>query len=230
MSRLDNPEIHSRIEKLRTDLGMTQPEFAAALGMDPKKGRSTINNWETRANKVKDDDLKKIATTFGVSADWLLGLHNIKSPKMEMQAVCKYTGLSEETVQLLRFSKSAPRTLNYLAKREKENDLPTNTPLFKFSSAFVKAEQAATLAAITALSDDPERRSIDASMKQRDLELAVFHFEKTCREILQSVFYTDALLDELSKIAQELYTEELKAFIEQQDSRKEAADGEHTED
>ena len=60
MSRLDNPEIHSRIEKLRTDLGMTQPEFAAALGMDPKKGRSTINNWETRANKVKDDDLKKI--------------------------------------------------------------------------------------------------------------------------------------------------------------------------
>lgn len=99
MDRLDNPEIHTRIERLRNDLGMTQPEFATALGMDPKKGRSTINNWETRANKIKDDDLKHIAETFHVSADWLLGLTSISRPDSSQQAIERYTGLNPEAVK-----------------------------------------------------------------------------------------------------------------------------------
>lgn len=108
MSRLDNSEIHRRIEKLRTGSGMTQPEFAAALGMEPKKGRSTINNWETRANKIKDDDLKKIAETFHVSADWLLGLTDEPNLDPDLQAAAAYLGLSDfETKRLKRLLQSS---------------------------------------------------------------------------------------------------------------------------
>lgn len=114
--RLENPELHCRIERLRTDLEMTQPEFAAALGMDPKKGRSTINNWESGANKIKDDDLKRIAQTFGVSSDWLLGLVGIdeKSPSTEIRAMREYTGLNDSALKILHRIPAIAEMLNLL--------------------------------------------------------------------------------------------------------------------
>lgn len=106
MERLDAPTLHNRIEKLRKEKKMTQPEFAKALGLDAKKGRSTINNWESGANRVKDDDLKKIAETFSVSADWLLGLSEHSILKEDVKAAAIYTGLSDESIEALHYIKS----------------------------------------------------------------------------------------------------------------------------
>lgn len=103
MERLDAPTLHNRIEKLRKKKGMTQPEFAKALGLDAKKGRSTINNWESGANRVKDDDLKKIAETFSVSADWLLGLSEHSTLKEDVKAAAIYTGLSDQSIEALHY-------------------------------------------------------------------------------------------------------------------------------
>ena len=55
--------VNKRIEELRTEkLHITQTEFAVLLGMDPKKGRSTVNNWEQGGIQVKSDDLERHGT------------------------------------------------------------------------------------------------------------------------------------------------------------------------
>ncbi|MFT8493535.1 MAG: XRE family transcriptional regulator [Liquorilactobacillus nagelii] len=58
------------IANLRMTKKMSQIELAKALNVSP----STIGMWETNQRAIKDDQLKKIATFFGVSSDYLLGL------------------------------------------------------------------------------------------------------------------------------------------------------------
>ena len=45
--------------------------------------------------------LREICEKTGVSADWLLGLSDVKRPDANIKAVCEYTGLSQATVELL---------------------------------------------------------------------------------------------------------------------------------
>ena len=90
--------VNQRIEELRKDLNMTQTEFAVKLGLDESKGRSMINNWEQGLVQVKSDDLIKIARTFSVSADYLLGLRDDKTNNSDAQKAIDYTGLSEEAI------------------------------------------------------------------------------------------------------------------------------------
>lgn len=95
-------EIHCRIEKLRTEYnGMTQSEFALALGMDEKKGRITVNNWEQGLTQIKSRDIANIAKTFSVSADWLLGLADDPAFETNKRAVMSYTGLSESSIDFI---------------------------------------------------------------------------------------------------------------------------------
>ena len=98
---MERLKIHERIGMLRAKQGMSGEEFAAALGLEGKNRRSTINNWESGANNVKADDIENICRVFGVSADWLLGLSDIETPNAEVQAICNYTGLSESAVEHL---------------------------------------------------------------------------------------------------------------------------------
>ena len=98
---MERLKIHERIGILRAKQGMSGEEFAAALGLEGKNRRSTINNWESGANNVKADDIENICRVFGVSADWLLGLSDVETPNAEVQAICNYTGLSESAVEHL---------------------------------------------------------------------------------------------------------------------------------
>lgn len=207
MSRLDNPEIHSRIEKLRTDLGMTQPEFAAALGMDPKKGRSTINNWETRANKVKDADLKKIATTFNVSADWLLGLTNIRHQSATMQDIERYTGLSPESVELLA-RPGAPEIRSTLDRLLSSRELPSILErLYDVEKAVLAAERLMNSSRLSG-----ENRNMSLHSHNDRLAFSVFRLTLAATDLCNELYNVSMVEKKLAE------------------SREEAADGEHTED
>lgn len=47
--------------------------------------------------------LRCLADFYGVSADYLLGITEIKSPSPDLRAICEYTGLSEAAVGTLRY-------------------------------------------------------------------------------------------------------------------------------
>lgn len=95
-------EIHNRIGELRTKLNLSQKEFGEKLGIS----RSLVNNWESGANNLKADDIAKISKTFGVSADWLIGLTDIENTSNDetLKMVSNYTGLSSKAVECLHRS------------------------------------------------------------------------------------------------------------------------------
>ncbi len=63
---------NERIKELRLSLGLNQIQFGRKLSVT----KQCISNWENGNIQPSIDMLIKIATTFSVSTDYLLGLSN----------------------------------------------------------------------------------------------------------------------------------------------------------
>ena len=59
----------SQIKALRLKNGLKQGEFAEAMGVQ----QSTVSNWETGRYEPDIETMRRIASFFGVSVDYLLG-------------------------------------------------------------------------------------------------------------------------------------------------------------
>ena len=64
-----------RIRELRSNLGINQVEFGKRISVS----KQCVSNWENGNVQPSIDMLVKIAQTFSVSADYLLGLNNIST-------------------------------------------------------------------------------------------------------------------------------------------------------
>lgn len=69
-------EFHERLKLLRKEKKMTQ----AALAKELTYGSTAISNYESGHNQPSILDLKKIASIFDVSLDYLLGVNEIRRP------------------------------------------------------------------------------------------------------------------------------------------------------
>ena len=99
----ERKKVSQRIEYLRTKiLFLTQTDFALLLGMDAKRGRSTVNNWEQGVVQVKSEDLIKIAVNGGVSVDWLLGISQTPQRTESIQNIHSEIGLSGQAIGKLK--------------------------------------------------------------------------------------------------------------------------------
>jgi len=90
------PEFQERFNELRQSY-KSQEKFAEFLGMS----RPTVGFYENGTRIPDILTLKNIAKKCNVSADWLLGLSDEKTVNADIKAVCKYTGLFEDTVSYL---------------------------------------------------------------------------------------------------------------------------------
>ncbi len=86
------PIFQERFKALRGD--MTQGQFAEKLGIS----RPTVGLYESGARIPDAEVLRDIATRCDVSADWLLGLSEMRSPDKSLDAV---TGLSDRAIENL---------------------------------------------------------------------------------------------------------------------------------
>lgn len=64
--------IAKRIYELRLEHGYTQKQLAEIIGVTPK----AIDFWEKGTNEPKASFVAKLAKTFKVTADYILGLEN----------------------------------------------------------------------------------------------------------------------------------------------------------
>ncbi len=87
----------TRLRELMESYGTTQKKLADAIDMRPQ----TVSLYTTGQSFPDVNTLKKIAEFFNVSADYLLGLTDVKKPDATIQAICEYTGLSEHAVSVL---------------------------------------------------------------------------------------------------------------------------------
>lgn len=89
----------ARLRKLLADTKTTQPMLAEAIGVS----RQAIGQWKDGNTLPDVVALGRIAEYFNVSADYLLGLSDVKSidPDKQINIACEYTGLSEESVTIL---------------------------------------------------------------------------------------------------------------------------------
>ncbi len=64
-----------RVKELRMSLGINQVEFGKRLSVS----KQCVSNWENGNIQPSIDMLRKIAEKFSVSADYLLGLDDIRT-------------------------------------------------------------------------------------------------------------------------------------------------------
>lgn len=86
------------IERLRELIGTKKvKDFADEIGIVQNIIESyIIGVWNPHL-----ENLSRICTLCDVSADWLLGLSDVRAADMELKQVCEYTGLPESTVKKL---------------------------------------------------------------------------------------------------------------------------------
>ena len=87
-------EIGERIKHLRISKKLTQDEVAHALNVK----RETVTRWETGARDIKTEITILLSKYFNVSADYLLGLTDVKTANANIAFIANYLGLTERSI------------------------------------------------------------------------------------------------------------------------------------
>lgn len=91
------PAFSERFYELRDEAGMNQKEFADHIGI----ARPTVGFYEN-GDRIPDAlILNRICRKTGCSADYLLGLTDVKTLEIEIQAASKRYGLSEAALSVM---------------------------------------------------------------------------------------------------------------------------------
>lgn len=106
-----------RLLNLREERGETQDQLAKAVGIT----RQSLSRYETNERTPNIELIYNIAKHYEVSADYLLGLSDVKSLDNRVQAACEVTGLNDDSV--ITLSKISKDTFNDCHEDLKRDDI-----------------------------------------------------------------------------------------------------------
>ena len=89
-----------RLKSLREEKHLNQSECAQKLGIS----RGSMSFYEHGERLPDIEIIYNMAHFFKVTSDYLIGISNIKTNDANINSVCKYLNLTEETVDRLRFN------------------------------------------------------------------------------------------------------------------------------
>ena len=84
------------------------------LAKDLEVSLGVLSDWQNGNKTPRGDSIIKLAQYFEVSADYLLGLTNAKTPDANFRMVADYTGLTEKAVEKILRLKVASGDTRYL--------------------------------------------------------------------------------------------------------------------
>ncbi len=107
--QFDTVTIAKRLRQCREEQGLSHDRLSEQLKLkcSAEISRDSLINYEIQEKNhprfmknagMSIKNLFALADFYGVSTDWLLGLSDIRSPSIDVQGVCEYTGFSENTV------------------------------------------------------------------------------------------------------------------------------------
>lgn len=99
----------TRLKAVRAAAGLSQREMADRVGISNK----VLSFYEQGRNTPDAVFIKRFAEVNQCSADYLLGLSNVKTQQADVQTICYQTSLSEKAVQQIKAC-CARRYLNRL--------------------------------------------------------------------------------------------------------------------
>lgn len=164
-------EFQKRLEILRKERDLSNTDFAKFLGMS----RQTIGFY-LNGDRIPDIlGLKQIAEECGVSADWLIGLTDVRTPDATTRAAAAYTGLSETAVEALQ-------TMGDIFVR----DALVQRPVFRQVLSAILADRRLSVAVIHAvqaagLLNPPE---IDSNLTAKEYSAAIAKVQSTGLAVL----------------------------------------------
>lgn len=85
------------IDEQKAKTGKSLRDFAAEM----KVSFTVLSDWQCGNKTPRADSLAILSNYFGVSADYLLGLSNVRSVDADKRTISEYTGLSEEAIDTL---------------------------------------------------------------------------------------------------------------------------------
>lgn len=122
--------VENRFKNARTKLNKNGFQSVQDVKRETGLGDTMIDalESETSTRGVSYLAVKKLASYYGVSMDYLAGLTDIPAAKTEIRAICEYTGLSESAVEALHFMSNADmaeqrRSLSFVNKVLSDEDL-----------------------------------------------------------------------------------------------------------
>ena len=94
----------SRLTESMKDRGLNQTHLQAKIFEQSGETlqRQTISLYMNGQSKPDTERLTLLCRALGVSADWLLGLQEVKEPDISLKGACGYTQLSEAAIKQLR--------------------------------------------------------------------------------------------------------------------------------
>lgn len=100
----ENSVFATRLREIMKERGENQTSLAEKITSKYVTiQRQTISLYMNGQSKPDTERLTAIAKALDVSADYLLGLNNVKSMDGNFQQACNYIGLSEGAIEFLRY-------------------------------------------------------------------------------------------------------------------------------
>lgn len=190
----------------------SQETLAQALGIT----RQAVSNYKSGQSSPDWKTIVSIAKYFGVSSDYLLGITDVKSTDVSLQAVCKYVSLDEHAVRTLHKLPSIGKVLREI--------IPEHG--FAFTSSFDNVGHTLMAAKIEhekikpIVEKDPDKIFEYFPVYNKhieQIELALFRFERVCRDLPEELYKAKETLNELNSFVMQVLT-------------REASNGEYQED
>lgn len=190
MSEFDMKYTGKIIKELREKAGENQEQLAEALGV---ANRETVARWESGARDLRREHIIALAQHFHVSADYLLGLTNVKAIPTDgkLQAAAEVTGLSEGA--LLKLSKLTDNP-NHAEIMSKLLERALLTQLLKLMIAYVKVAKTSEEIFLLNFDDDYIKNNVDRIKIDFEIDGTSFY-------LIKESLLRMALQDEITHIA-----------------------------
>ena len=174
-----------RFYELKEAAGETNKDLQEAFGLS----LSAVINYQTGKRTPDIAFLHKLAEHYNVSADYLLGLSDVKSTEQDMKTACKVTGLSEKAINNI---KSTYYLFPRLEREGTKHALSTN-------SIYEEYEREACEEYILAHSERKKHVAVNF-LESESFERMVHRISEACEKKEESTtLITQSLIENISK-------------------------------
>ena len=162
-----------RLNQLLQESDLTREEFAKRCQVSG----SALTNYLNGSRTPDAAKIKPICEEFSVSADWLLGLSDVRNPSAELKGVVDFTGLSEDAVNKIVSLSSKRKTISHLIEANAFGKLVENYSIFIDLLEKLKQKGAMELPAYEMTDDGKVVLNADGAIQHfnRNVSIAMGH-------------------------------------------------------